>query len=283
MAGGSQSDPLWPAVEKNAGLAYDALRFQGYVGDDIYFMSPVTFSSGIDGTPTLSNLQYALTTWGITNTQDLVLYLIGNGGNKTFQISASETLNATNLKQWVDALQNTISGKVTVIYDAPQSGSFLPFLAPVSGKQRIVISSAGSTQTANFLSSGDISFSKYFWIRVSNGMNIRDAYLHGKKAMSFLSGNQIPYLDDNGNGIGNEKADGQQALNYALGFGITLGADDPMIGSVSPLQTLIGTPSALIWAKDVTTTGTIAKVWAVITPPGTGQNPNLAVTDLPDD
>jgi streptogramin lyase len=281
IAGGTQTDTLWPAIEKNAGYAYDALKFQGYVDEDITFMSPVTFSQGLDGTPTLSNIQYAITTWAAMKTQDLVLYLVGNGGSGTFQVNATETLTAADLKQWLDTLQESMTGKVTVIYDAPQSGSFLPLLAPPSGKQRILISSAGNAQPANFLSSGDISFSRFFWSRVSNGMNIRDAYLQGKRALSFLSGNQIPFLDDNGNGIGNEKADGQIALNYTIGFGIILGADDPLIESVSPSQTLTDLPSALIWANNVTTTATIAKVWAVITPPGAGQSPAVPLTDLP--
>ena len=39
-----------------------------------------------------------------------------------------------------------------------------------------------------------------------------------------------------------------------------------MIGSVCPEQTIDG--SVTLWAEDVTTTGTISKVWAVISPPG---------------
>jgi sugar lactone lactonase YvrE len=281
VAAGSQSDALWPAIEKNAGLAYGALKFQGYVDEDIYFMSPVTFSSGVDVAPTVNNLNNAITIWAATNTQDFVLYLIGNGGNGTFQISPTETLSVSDLEQWLDILQEIIPGKVVVIYDGPRSGSFLPLLTPPSGKQRILVSSTGSDQPAYFLSQGDLSFSKFFWSRVSNGMNVRDAYLHGKRALSFLGSNQEPFLDDNGNGIGNEKADGQVALSYTIGFGITLGADDPLIGSVSPPQTLTGQASTIVWAKDVTSTGNIVRVWAVITPPAASQTPGFPVTYLP--
>jgi hypothetical protein len=45
---------------------------------------------------------------------------------------------------------------------------------------------------------------------------------------------------------------------------------------------LYGETSATIWAENVTTTGTIDKVWAVITPPGEAENPpGVPVTDLP--
>ena len=63
VAGGSQTDANWNGIQKGAQAAYDALKFQGYSDNDIYFMSPVTFTSGIDGTSTLSNLNYAINTW----------------------------------------------------------------------------------------------------------------------------------------------------------------------------------------------------------------------------
>jgi hypothetical protein len=63
----------------------------------------------------LSNLSYAINTWAQTSTQDVVLYLLGNGDHETFEISQTETLSATDLDGWLDNLQNNIPGKVTVI------------------------------------------------------------------------------------------------------------------------------------------------------------------------
>jgi hypothetical protein len=74
-----------------------------------------------------------------------------------------------------------------------------------------------------------------------------------------------------GNGVGNEKTDGQLARHYTIGYGIILAGDDPLVGSVSPEQELTGgETTATVWAEDVTTTGTVDQVWAVITPPGEG-------------
>ena len=281
VAGGPQSDSLWSAIQKNAGLAYDALTFQGYTNDDIYFMSPVTFTAGVDVLPTLSNIQYAIDTWAKTNTQDIVLYLLGNGGNGTFKVNETENLSGSDLDTWLDSLQTSMPGKVTVIYEACRSGSFLPLLTPPSGKERILISSASGSQSAYFISGGDISFSKFFWGQVANGSNVRNAFLHGKDAIKYACRGQTPQMDDNGNGTGNEKADGVLARNYTIGAGIMLAGDDPIIGSASPAQTLSGEMSATIWAKDVTTTNTISNVWAVITPPGYTSDPSNPVTDLP--
>jgi DNA-binding beta-propeller fold protein YncE len=282
VVGGLQTDDLWPSIEKSATLVYEALTFQGYTDDAIYFMSNVTFSTGVDGSTTLSNINYALTTWAATNTQDVVVYLVGNGAEGSFEINDTETLLATDLDTWLDSLQDTIPGKVTVIYDACRSGSFLSLLTPSTDKERILVSSTGENQPAYFLSEGDISFSKFFWRRVLNGANVRNSFLHAKNALAFSCLNQTPYLDDNGNGVGNEKPDGQLARYYTIGVGIMLAGDDPLIGSISPEQILDGETTATIWVEDVTTTGTIDKVWAVITPPGysSGQ-PSNPVTDVP--
>ncbi|MBF0549324.1 MAG: hypothetical protein HQK60_02195, partial [Deltaproteobacteria bacterium] len=280
VAGGPETDPLWPAVQKSAGQAFDSLTFQGYTKDDIYFLSPVSFSSGVSGLPSISNISYAIQTWAKQNTQDLVIYLVGTGQKGSFQLSLKESLAATDLKVWLDNLQSTISGKVAVIYDACLSGSFIPLLTPPQGKERIVITSTAGNEAANFLSQGDISFSKFFWGKVANGANVRDAFLVASQAVNFLGRGQTPYLDDNGNGIGNEKADGALARGYTIGGGIMLAADNPMIGTGSPEQTISG-PSAVIWAKDVTTTGTIDQVWAIITPPNYSPQPSDPVIDLP--
>ncbi|MFC1799168.1 C13 family peptidase, partial [Thermodesulfobacteriota bacterium] len=277
--GGSQSDAIWPAMENLGTLVYGSLIFQGYTDNDIYFMSPVTFSAGVDGLTTSSNLSSAINTWALTNTQDVVIYLIGEGGIGTFELNPTETLAASALDGWIDNLQNNISGKVTVIYDAPQSGSFLPLLTPPAGKERILISSTANDGPAHFLSTGDISFSKFFWRRVLDGMNVRDAFINAKNAISYCQ-EQTPQLDDNGNGIGNEKPDGILSRDYSIGFGIMLAGDDPLIGSISPAQST-GVNAATIFAQDVTTTGTIEKVWAVITPSGYSNDPSDPVTDLP--
>jgi DNA-binding beta-propeller fold protein YncE len=267
VCGGSQGDALWPAVEKSGILTYEALKFQGYKDEDIYFLSPVSFSLGVDGTATLSNLQYALTAWGSQSTEDLVVYLVGKGAYGSFQINPTEILTATQLDTWLDSLQASLSRKVTLVYDADYAGSMVPNLTPPGGKQRIVIASTTASQGAQFLSDGDISFSKYFWTKVLNGANVRDAFVQARGAMEYCAG-QSGELDDTGNGIANEKADGNIARYYTLGVGIMLAGDDPVIGSVVPGQTLYGTASATIWAENITTTGTIQKVWAVVSAPG---------------
>lgn len=279
VAGGAQTDAVWPAVEHNMLLAYEALTFQGYSNDDIYFLSPAAVSPGVDGTPVLSNVQYALTTWAANQTQDLVLYLVGDGSAGSFALGPGQNLTYAVLDTWLDSLQGVIPGIVAVICDAPRSGTALGALVPPAGKNRIVIAAAGANEGALFLSRGDVSFSQYFWTRVINGANVKAAFAHAQVALSVPGLTQNPMLDDNGNGVGNEKADGALARAFTIGAGIMLASDDPIIGTMCPEQTLNGQPGAALWVDDVTTTGTIVAVWAVITPPTV--TTTGTVTELP--
>ena len=266
LAGGPASGPLWPAVANCALMAYSALRFQGYTDDDILFMSPDTSPSGVDAFPTEGNLSYALNVWARTDTQDVVVYLVGNGGHETFHLNESETLSPTHLDTWLDGLQNTIPGKLTFVYDADFSGSFLPLLMPPANRQRILIASTDANGTAHFALDGNISFSSFFWQKVINGDNLRDTFVHVTNAIGYALQGQEPVLDDSGNGLGNEPGvDGRLARYYILGAGIVLAGDDPLIGTICPDQILTGEASAQIWVEDVTTTGSITDVWAVIT------------------
>ncbi len=291
VAAGTENDlpPNWDGIEKGALAAFNALTFQGYNKDnDIYFLSPASIP-GISKLPVLNNLinlNYAITSWANnSSTQDVVLYMVGNGDSETFNIKGTEpqeTLTATQLDTWLDTLQTTITGKVTVIYDASLSGGFITLLAPPANKERILISSTGSNGSACFLSDGDISFSRYFWIKILNGENVRDAFFHAQDAMSITCRQQVAQISDDGDGVTNERGDGVKAFNYTIGAGIRLAGADPLIGEVVDNQDISGTDLPVtIWAKKVTTTGNIQEVWAVITPPGSSAVlPDQPVTDL---
>jgi len=291
VAGGTQSDVLWPAVETNVNLAFEALRFQGYSDDDIYLMSPASIP-GVTATsvlPTLSSLTYAIETWAAQNTRDLVLYLIGPGDTGIFYINSTETLSPTALSTWLDNLQSSMPGTVTVIYDGCKSGSFLSSLVPPEDKERIVIASTRTDQPAHFNIESGISFSQFFWQWVLDGSNVGRAFKNAQSAIRLTGNRQTAQLDDNGNGIGNDRTDFQLAGKYIIGVGIMQAADAPLIETIRDPQTLPpGTSEASIWVENVTTTGTLDRVYAEINPPGNnyigcGQSiTEVAVVDLVD-
>lgn len=215
-----QGDNLWPVIESNMKSAYDALRFQEYSDDNIYLMSPYSIS-GVSANirkPSLDNLEDAITRWAKEHTCDLVLYLTGIGEkNGIFRINEMESLSAEALDEWLDTLQEKLSGPVFIIYDADYSGSFLPLLLPPEGKKRILISSAPSDEPAYFDSKGNTSFSSFFWRNISYGMNVGEAFT-GLNNLNFLD--ISPELDTNGSGTTEKNVDAELARRHTIGAGI---------------------------------------------------------------
>ncbi len=245
-------------VEKGVGIALRALRIQGYKDEVITVL-------GMEEPASLSALQVALED-SRNSTHDLVMYLIGQGGAEEFQINASEILSAAVLDGWLDDLQGHMDGMLTVIYDADSSGSFMPRLTPPENRKRIVITSTAVDETVYYGSQGLISFSTFFWSQVYNGEKVHDAFTYAKKAAGCLNKScrsQTPGLNDNGNEVANEYADGLLAMNYKIGIGWNFADDGPMIGSL--FAEAVENKQVSIQAG-VTGTGEIKRVWAVVTP-----------------
>ena len=212
--GGSFSgNNLWDATEMNANYAYRALIYQGYTKDTIYYLSSDTDLDldgngkfdDVDADATNANLQYAIKTWA-ADAEDLFIYMVDHGGNGTFRMGKTELLGASDLDTWLDSLQQALPGSVTMVYDACESGSFLPLLTPPVGKQRILATSTSSGEESIFVGNGTVSFSFLFWGHMFNGESFYDAFVSAKKSVATTY-SQTPLLDANGNGTGNEKED----------------------------------------------------------------------------
>jgi hypothetical protein len=288
-SGPYQGNNLWDATEMNANFAYRTLTYQGYTNETIYYLSSdISLDLNGDGKPdvdadaTNSDLQSAITQWA-KDAESLVLYLTGHGGDGTFRMSETEILNAEHLASWLNELQETMQGLITVIYDACESGSFVSKLVPPSGKQRILITSTSPGEPAYFLIQGALSFSYTFWSQIFGGAKIYDAYVVGKDVIGVAVGtgkSQNPQIDDNGNGIGNEKTDGDVARNTKIGKGFIIAGDIPSISIISQDQVLNGQTSATI-TVEVVTTGRITKVWAIVHSPDFTNPTDNPITDLP--
>ena len=234
----------------------------------------------MDADATNSNLEYAIKTWA-SDAHDLFIYMVDHGGNGTFRMGETELLGAGDLDIWLDSVQQTIPGSVTMVYDACESGSFLPYLLPPAGKQRILATSTSSGEESIFVGNGTVSFSFLFWGHMFNGESFYDAFVSAKKSVATTY-SQTPLLDANGNGTGNEKEDKDLASLIQVGNESKSAGDVPVIGMVSPAQTLSGATSATLYAEQVIDADGISRVWAVITPPGySSGSTETPVTDLP--
>lgn len=240
----------------NADYASNVLQYQGYKEADIQKVEAKELKTAIDKIS--------------SNTNDVVIYLTGQGSYKEFKINENEKFTAADFGKQLNMLQSKIGGMIILIYDADYSGSFLPLVKPPTDKKRILISSSSASQKAYF-SEGNISFSFFFWNSILQGMSVREAFVNAKKSVRFLD-EKIPQIDDNGNGIGNEDADSELAENTTIGAGIRVAMNDPFVKDVSSDKTPLtdGETSATIEADISVADNTDNKVevWATIISPG---------------
>jgi streptogramin lyase len=287
VAGGELTDPDWSAKETAATGVYQALRAQGYQDSEIRFLSASTVN-GIERLNTLSNLQADLTTWATTDSRDVTLYLIGISTGQVYRLNAAETLPAATLDGWLDILINAMTGKLTVIMDANNAGFYLARLSAPAGREEDYYRLA-STIGGRAHFEADVSYTAFFTDNVAYGSTLPAAYLLAKQSMEAASsGQQVAWLDTNSDSI-SDKFDIERILYYSLGSGILLASDAPVIGDngigVDGFTAGADPLAVTLWVNDLSTTGTIAEVWALVTPPDTdgfgGTDPASVKVTLP--
>jgi hypothetical protein len=285
VTGGDSGDADFAARSLASNLAYRSLDEQGYgpetcpatpqgacdmVCDSICYLSAGS-GSGVDQILTLERLEQAISQWGVNpdgdmnvDVQDLTVFLAAPGdGSGAYRLNATETLDASTLAGWINTAQTSLPGTVTVVIDADDSQPFLQQLATLTSASQILIGSTGAGQSASLFLNGEISFSKFFWIQTLNGARVRQAFRLARNATRFGNRGPDAQLDDTGNGIANELLDGLLSNRYSIGSGILLAGDDPLIGTAAS-NAISTTSQYLLFVEDVTSTGTIATVDAVV-------------------
>ena len=264
---------LWPSTLRAAENGYRALLYQGFEKDEIQLLAPsfdLDFDGNddfddVDGLVSSSEIEQGLSDWA-KDASELVVYIIGHGGENRFQINkGGELLGASELAVWLDRFQAETGRRVTLIYDACRSGSFLATDLVTLTYDRVIITSSSGEQPAWFIDQGRISFSYQFWSAVFGKANIFEAYRQSK---AIMRGYQQALIDANGNGIANEKADYLAAADLKLGRGAVSAAFEPQIIGVSLPQSVGSGTAATVSVDEVSSINQLARVWAVVLPPG---------------
>jgi len=283
VAGTSGNPILDDVFSKAAAFAYRALRFQGYGDAEIHFLSSLEGRPCVDGAATAETLSEISTEWSSDDTMDLLIYLIGPGGEGQFQLNQDHDLPIDVLDTWLDDLQAEIPAPVVVVCDADRAGTYLPLLTPEADHERFLIAGTSADDRALFMAGGALSFSHFFWNGVLNGMSLRRSFEDAANAIA-LAGTETaggPVLDDTGNGIGNESVDGIQAAGYTIGAGIRVSGNDPIVSAAPSDIVLFGEPFTTIYAEDVSGVAPVFRVWAMIRPPGVDASETLVALPLP--
>ncbi len=261
---------LWNATEKCVNKAYRTLTFQGYSAENIKFLSRKLWTdvtgngeNNIDGDATKANLENAIKTWAADNTDELLIYMTGPGGEGTFQFgsnAAPDILTAASLDSWFD----TLSCKIIVIYDGCQSGSFLSRLA---GNNRILITSTTAEERAWFLDDGELSFSFRFFDALSDNANLIQSFTTAKDNTGSV---QTPLIDWTGDGIPDTLSGKRsEPETIIIGRGRITDTSPPEILNVSanPEILLNQETSSTLSASGVTAVNELSRVWGRIIPP----------------
>ncbi len=284
----SESDPLWPATEYLADTAYTTLRYRGFSKETIHYFSPEPLQDvdgngewdDIDGAATLAAAAHAFTNT-VTGANRLLVYLVDHGGFSSgegyFRLSNTNTLSATQLDAWLDALQDRDQTPVTVLLDFCYAGSFLPALTYTGTAERIVIAACGAAQPSYFVSGGLVSYSAAFFTGVMLGYDVLACHEMAQNAMGTY---QTAMLDDDHDGADTE-GDGDVAHVTVIGPTGVAAGDMPQIGEACGNQVLADGTSATLWIGSVTGPHPIAEAWCHIVPPGYDPDPDQPVTALP--
>ncbi|MBN1675592.1 MAG: VCBS repeat-containing protein [Kiritimatiellae bacterium] len=271
-------DDLWATTDFLADFAFNTLCYRGYPKAAIRYLSPEPdqdvdgngLNDDIYGTSTWENAAVAFTNWA-ANTDKLFVYLVDHGGNSAgagyFRLGPSETLSAAELDGWLDQLQDAYNTEVTLVLDFCYSGSFVDELGYAGPARRTILTACADNEPSYFMAGGLVSFSDSFFSGVMLGLDVQQSFEVARDTIGAYQ---------------NAWTGGNSGAGVYLGPTFLLGKDIPQIGRICDDQTLTNGTIVTLWADEIDSVYSIARVWCVIVPPGHNPDPDNPVIDLPE-
>ena len=264
------------AVQDNIHHVTDAVRrlfmAHGYGDERIYYLATDTGREGVDALATAASLRAAITTWArdkVGSERAFTLYMMDHGGYDQFYLDKprGEWVNPQEVDGWLDELEAAAPGvKVNVVIDACHSGSFIDPAKSVSGSGRVVMASTGAHALAWASQEGAI-FSDQLITALGAGGSLYGGFQSALWAAQAAYPGQTPWIDDDGDGVANESADGEDAARRGFAFAGTLpGEEWPpyVVQGMEPSK--IDQGQGVIRAEVRDDEG-VKRVWAVIYAP----------------
>jgi len=273
IAGGRDTaGRLQPQIDFLTNQAYRGLRAAGVPDDRIFYLSPSPLD-GRDQPSSSANLRQAIITWAADKVGPGIpffFYLVDHGGHDTFLIDGNDVVRAADLDGWLNSLEEaTGADNVNVVIEACRSGSFVDGLDEISGAGRVLITSTSAQQNA-YASSRGAYFSDVFLTAVGDSQNLWTSFELGRDAVRATGLAQTPWLDDNGNGMANDGADG--ALARQRGLFSPYADRPPVIDEITATMIMTGDVDIAALVRDDTSVASVeAMVYApsfVEPPPG---------------
>jgi PKD repeat protein len=268
----TENDPLQSNIHHVTDGVRRLFLAHDYSDDRILYLATDASLNGYDASATAAYLEAAITSWAldkVSSERPFTLYLMDHGAYDKLYLDKprGEWVTPVQIDGWLDQLQEAAPGvSVNVILEACYSGSFIDPEASLSGPGRVVIASTGAWNLAWSSDQGAV-FSDHFIDALDQGASLYASFEAARAATQAAHPGQTPWLDDNGNQIANEAADGQESALRGFTFAGTF-ADEkwpPYIAEASgPL--IVQDGQGVIQAQVLDDEG-VDDVWAVIYPP----------------
>ncbi|MBP7828974.1 MAG: VCBS repeat-containing protein [Kiritimatiellae bacterium] len=280
VAGGTTNLALWTNINSVANGAWETLLARQFTTATVCYLSMDAGQPGVDGAVSLEAVGQAITNWA-GDSKKLTLVLVGEATNDLLRLAEGEDLDALQLDAWLDAYQES-NRTVIAAMDFAGAGSFITNMTTPPGRERILIAGAGPGEPAVCEQSGWISFTRVFFSHVFDGRDVLESFRAARDIVFNLTrGAQDPQLDDNGNGVPNEKdVEGAAAQGEYLGSAFVTGAEAPVIGAVTLDTVLAGTNALVLWASEIVAAAGVDRAWCVVAPPSDAEDSALVTVDL---
>ncbi len=236
VAGHNETFGLQTNIYNAANRAYRIFKSAGFTDDNIQYIAPVEQRpegtvNRVDATSSPAAVQNAILTWAKENGRvgkgkPFFVYLMDHGFADKYCVSGCNDagkITPTDLNNWLRTLEIE-SGveEVNVIIEACQSGSFLDrfngdvqdIANSLSRSGRIIITSTDRANNA-YASAEGAYFSDAFFSCLADSGNMKSCYDQGVAAVAATGVAQVPWLDDNGDGLANGN-DGTVAQKRAV-------------------------------------------------------------------
>jgi hypothetical protein len=272
----SVQDNIYDVAEE----VYALFQEHGYPTDRIYYLAPDAGRARVDALVGVDTLRQAITAWALERVgpdRPLTLYLVDHGDRDRLYLDnpRGQILTPADLDSWLAVVEAAHPGvRVNVIIEACHSGSFLAAPEAISKPGRVIITSTNADTDARADVTGAY-FSNAFLATLGGGSSLYTSFAVASHSVQEAWHRlQVPWLDDNGNGIPNDDTDGQEAQQRGFTFVGTLDGehDDapfwpPHVAEV-PLPEMTGDGAGRIRANVLAhPENRVRRVWAVIYPP----------------
>ena len=255
--------------DETRGLAqsvYDFAQLRKFKASKIQYLSAFATpapGSIVDAPATIAELRKAILEWG-RDAGRLFIFLIDHGERNRFDQwlflmngtlrGKEEYLEAHQLRQMLDEIQINQGAipEIVLVVECCKSGGFIAEcanpLANQNGRRRIIFTSTGDDVNAKIGGKGGLdSFTYLFLSATIRNESLEESFLNSLETAQSRLDAQIPWMDDDGDGMFIPGSDGETADDILFGEGPGDASLPPRLLACAPSEQLVFSKNEELW------------------------------------